>query len=97
MTAPLRIISNHASAMLERDVDNLANCFGRYAPEILDTQYGKEIWALYQSGKLTPDSELTGQFKQSDKPVDVDGVMRAVDDALKEEAARQRYKLEMAQ
>ena len=89
--------NNHASAMLERDVDNLANCFGRYAPEILDTQYGKEIWALYQSGKLTPDSELTGQFKQSDKPVDVDGVMRAVDDALKEEAARQRYKLEMAQ
>ena len=89
--------NNHASAMLERDVGNLANCFGRYAPEILDTQYGKEIWGLYQSGKLTPDCELTGYFEQSDEPVDVDGVMRAVDDALKEEAARQRYKLEMAQ
>lgn len=89
--------NNHASAMLERDVANLANCFGRYAPEILGTQYGREICALYQSGKLTPDSELTGQFKHSDKPVDVDGVMRAVDEALKEEAARQRHKPEMAQ
>jgi RIO kinase 1 len=82
--------NNHAGSLLERDVDNLATYFGRYAPEILHTKYGKEIWALYRSGKLTPDIELTGCFTQSDKPVDVDGVMREVDDVLKEEAARQR-------
>ena len=89
--------NNHAGNLLERDVDNLATYFGRYAPEILHTKYGKEIWALYQSGKLTPHIELTGRFRPSDKPVDVDSVMREVDDVLKEEAARQRYKLEMGQ
>ncbi|MBI4292225.1 MAG: serine protein kinase RIO [Betaproteobacteria bacterium] len=89
--------NNNAGAMLARDVGNLATCLGRYAPEILDTQYGKEIWTLYQSGKLTPDTALTGRFEQSDKPADVAGVMREVDDVLKEEAARQRYKLAMGQ
>jgi RIO kinase 1 len=79
----------HAGAMLERDVANLAAYFGRFAPELLDTQYGKEIWALYKAGKLHADTDLTGRFHREEKPVDVDGVMRVVDDALKEEAVRQ--------
>ncbi len=87
----------HAGSMLERDVGNLAAYFGQFAPEILDTRYGKEIWSLYQSGKLHPDTELTGRFERIEKAVDVDGVMRVVDDALKEEAARQLYRQEMAQ
>ncbi len=82
----------HAGAMLERDVANLASYFGRFAPELLETQYGKEIWALYQSGKLHPEVELTGHFRREEKPVDVDGVIRVVDDALKEEAVRQLYR-----
>src|SRR3954468_19980182 len=87
----------HAGAMLERDVANLAAYFGRFAPEILETQYGKEIWALYKSGGLRPESELSGRFEREEKAVDVDGVMRVVDDALKEEAVRQMYRQEMAQ
>ncbi|HZR68627.1 MAG TPA: PA4780 family RIO1-like protein kinase, partial [Burkholderiales bacterium] len=79
----------HAGAMLERDVANLAAYFGRFAPELLETQYGKEIWALYKTGKLNTDTDLTGRFHREEKPVDVDGVMRVVDDALKEEAVRQ--------
>ncbi len=87
--------NNHACSMLERDVDNLAAYFGRFAPDLLTTDYGMEIWSLYQSGKLNPETELTGRFERSEKPADVAGVMREVDDALKEEAARQRYKQEM--
>ncbi|MGB5082580.1 MAG: PA4780 family RIO1-like protein kinase [Burkholderiales bacterium] len=87
----------HAGAMLERDLANLAAYFGRFAPEILDTRYGKEIWSLYKSGKLHPEIGLTGRFERVEKAVDVDGVMRLVDDALKEEAARRRTLEEMGQ
>lgn len=87
----------HASAMLERDVGNLTRYFGRFAPELLRTEYAKEIWSLYKSGRLTPEIELSGRYERVEKAVDVDGVMRLVDDALEEEAARQLYTREMAQ
>jgi RIO kinase 1 len=74
--------------MLERDVENLSNYFGQYAPELLTTQYGKEIWALYEHGELLPDTPLTGRFVQSNKPVDLNSVMREIEDAKFEEAAR---------
>ena len=89
--------NNNAASMLERDVARLAAYFGRFAPELLTTDYGKEIWSLYQSGKLHPEIELTGRFARSEKPADVGSVMREVDDARKEEAARQRYRQEMEQ
>ena len=87
----------HASAMLERDVGNLTRYFGRFAPELLRTEYAKEIWSLYKSGRLTPEIELSGRYERVEKAVDVDGVMRLVDDALEEEAARQLYRQETAQ
>jgi len=80
--------NNHAKSMLERDVLNLTNFFGRYAPELLATQYGKEIWARYESGALTPDAKLTGGFEQTLKPVDLVSVVREIDDARAEQAAR---------
>jgi RIO kinase 1 len=87
----------HAGAMLERDVANLAAYFGRFAPEILETRYGKEIWSLYKSGRLHPETELTGRFERVEKAVDVGSVMQVVDDALKEEAKRQLYRQEIGQ
>lgn len=73
--------NNNAGKMLQRDVDNMAAYFGRYAPELLSTEYGKEIWKLYSSGKLTPAKELTGRFEQSHIPADVRGVMLEIDSA----------------
>lgn len=84
--------NNSASSMLERDVDNLAAYFGRFAPALRTTDYGKEIWSIYESGALHPEIELTGCFERSEVPVDVESVMREIDDVIKEEAARQRYK-----
>ncbi|MCL5801652.1 MAG: phosphotransferase [Gammaproteobacteria bacterium] len=89
--------NNAAASMLERDVARLAAYFGRFAPALLTTDYGKEIWSLYQSGKLQPEIELTGRFARSEKPADVGSVMREVDDARKEEEARQRYRQQMEQ
>jgi len=81
--------NNHAQAMLARDVNNLRIYFGQFAPSLLDTQYAEEIWALYEHGSLHPEVELTGQFECVMPPVDLEGVMREIDDARDEEAARQ--------
>lgn len=80
--------NNHAGRMLLRDVANLRQFFGQFAPELLHTRYGEEIWSLYQSGTLTPQTPLTGRFDRPDGPVDLQGVLREVDDARAEEAAR---------
>src|SRR5882757_3100241 len=44
--------NNNAFAMLERDVNNMRDAFGRAAPELLETDYGHEIWQLYEAGEL---------------------------------------------
>jgi RIO kinase 1 len=80
--------NNHAKSILERDVVNLRNYFGRHAPELLDTDYGKEIWALYEAGALQPDTPLTGRFERIEKAVDLDSVMQEIEDARFEEDAR---------
>ena len=80
--------NNHAQAMLERDVANLRNYFGRFAPELLTTQYGREIWAHYEAGTLTPEVALTGRFERKHKAVDMDSVLREIEDTRLEEAAR---------
>ena len=78
--------------MLLRDVENLATYFGQFAPELLTTDYGMEIWSLYQSGQLHPESVLTGCFERIENPVDMKSVMREINDTLKEEEARQLYR-----
>lgn len=80
--------NNHAQRMLLRDVDNLKNFFGQFAPALLATRYGEEIWSLYHSGALSVESVLTGQFQRTTRSVDVGSVLREVDDARAEEAAR---------
>ncbi len=80
--------NNSAGMMFARDVNNMARFFGRFAPEILSLKYAKEIWALYEKGKLTPYVELTGQFKEPMKKADVGGVLSAIGDARKERDAR---------
>lgn len=80
--------NNHAKRMLLRDVDNLRGFFGRFAPELLHTDFGLEIWSLYERGVLDPEELLTGRFERKAGAVDVGGVMREIDDARAEEAAR---------
>jgi RIO kinase 1 len=74
--------------MLDRDVTNLRNFFGRFAPELLETHYGGEIWSLYEAGTLAPDTVLTGRFERDETPADLENVLREIEDAGLEEAAR---------
>jgi len=80
--------NNHANRMLLRDVANLRDFFGQFAPELLPTHFGPEIWELYQRGALTPETALTGRFERQTAPVNVGHVMREIDDARAEESAR---------
>ena len=80
--------NNHAQRMLLRDVENLRSFFGGVAPELLHTDFGPEIWDLYQRGALHPEVALTGRFERSHAPVNVGHVLREIDDARAEEAAR---------
>ena len=80
--------NNHAPRMLLRDVDNLRNFFGQHAPALLKTQYGPEIWALYAAGLLVPGMPLTGRYEHKAGEVDLSGVLREIEDARLEEAAR---------
>ena len=80
--------NNHAQWMLERDVNNMRSYYGQYAPELLDTQYAKEIWALYEEGDLAPDTELTGLFEESGEAADVDSVLLEIKEAFAEEQER---------
>ena len=80
--------NNHAFAMLERDVANMNAYFGHFAPELKTRKHAKEMWALYEAGKLTPASELTGEFTEPEEEADVDAVMREINAALADEARR---------
>ncbi len=89
--------NSNAATMLERDVNNLTNFFSISAPQLAGTQYGKEIWKLYQAGQLTPDTPLTGRIAVNHRPADVKTVMREIERVRKEEEARQRYLQERKQ
>jgi RIO kinase 1 len=81
--------NNAALAMLERDVNNLRSTLGRFAPELLATEFAREMWALFEQGELRPDSELTGRYARDESIVDPDQVMLVIDDAREEELQRQ--------
>ena len=81
---------NNAFAMLKRDVNNITAYCGRYAPELLETEYAYEIWKLFQTRKLRPDSELTGLFVHDETEADVDGVLLQIEEARQEAERRQR-------
>jgi RIO kinase 1 len=82
--------NNNAFRMLERDVNNIRSYCGRFAPELLDTEYAHEIWQLYEASGLKPDSPLTGTFVHDPTGADVDGVLDQIEEARREAAARQR-------
>lgn len=85
--------NNAARAMLERDVNNLRTTLGRFAPELLDTQFAAEMWALFEQGGLLAESELTGVYAVEAAAADPDAVMLVID-AAREEAIQRQLRLE---
>jgi RIO kinase 1 len=76
--------NNNAFAMLERDVNNIRNTLGRFAPELLETQFAREMWSLFQQGELKADSRLTGVFARDESQTDPDSVLAVIEDARDE-------------
>ncbi|RBP51271.1 PA4780 family RIO1-like protein kinase [Arenicella xantha] len=77
--------NNNAKSMLERDVRNMTQYYGQFAPELLKVQYAKEIWTLFENGDLTPDTQLTGLVQEDTQPANVDAVMLEIKAALEEQ------------
>jgi RIO kinase 1 len=88
--------NNGALAMLERDVNNIRNTLGRFAPELLETEFAREMWSLFEQGELKADSELTGRFARDETQVDPDAVMAVIDDAREEALQRELGRQETA-
>lgn len=82
--------NNNARAMLERDVKNMSDYYGLFAPELRDSRYAQEIWSLYEEGELHPDIKLTGLAQVDDHAADVDSVMQEIKAALAEEESRKQ-------
>jgi RIO kinase 1 len=81
--------NNGALAMLERDVNNIRGTLGRFAPELLETEFAREMWSLFEQGELTADKELTGEFARDQTATDPESVLAAVDDAREEALQRE--------
>jgi RIO kinase 1 len=88
--------NNNAYAMLERDVTNVTETLGRFAPELLETRYAPEMWALFEQGELKPDTKLTGTFVADESEPDLGEVISAIDEAREEAERRQRGREESA-
>jgi RIO kinase 1 len=83
--------------MLLRDVHNLRDCLGRFAPELNDSHFGEEMWALYEKGELKPDTELTGRFVFDQRKADVRAVLVSIEDARQEALIRQQGREQAAE
>jgi RIO kinase 1 len=80
--------NNSAFMMLKRDVDNMTDYYAQYAPVLKQTHYAEEMWALFEGGKLTPETELTGEFEFDRSEADVDTVLEEIKAAFAEEQER---------
>jgi RIO kinase 1 len=81
--------NNNARSMLTRDVNNMTTYYAEFAPELHNSHYAQEIWALYEAGELHPELELSGQFELDTHTADVDAVMEEIKAVLAEEEAHQ--------
>jgi RIO kinase 1 len=81
--------NNGALAMLERDVNNIRDTLGRFAPELLATEFAREMWNLFEQGELTADRKLTGDFARDETPADAGSVLSAVEDAREDALQRE--------
>lgn len=87
--------NNHAKWMLARDINNMTQYYGQFAPELLTTQYAKEMWALFEAGELKPDTLLTGEFTEVLVEADVSSVLEEIQAAY-EEAQERKMRIQEA-
>jgi len=80
--------NNNAPSMLARDVANITRYYAQYAPELAQTRFAEELWALHDAGGLHPDIKLTGQFERKETEADINAVLQEIAEATREEMQR---------
>jgi RIO kinase 1 len=80
--------NQNARKLLLRDVDNLHRFLSRFIPEARRLPYAEEMWALYESNQLTPESPLKGHYRPSRKKADTDAVLELISEANEDERRR---------
>lgn len=85
--------NNNAQAMFSRDVNKMTQFYATFAPQLANSQYAKEMWALFADGELKPETPLTGLFDDDSAEADVDAVLEEIK-AVMQEAEEERERLQ---
>lgn len=80
--------NNNAFSMLQRDVRNMTEYYAQYAPELLNTHFAEEIWALFEAGELTAETQIFGEFEFDESQADINTVIAEINAAFDEEQER---------
>jgi RIO kinase 1 len=78
-----------ARKLLIRDVENLHRFLEREVPGAIIRPYAEEMWSLYESNRLTPDTALRGDYRGPKGKTNTKEVLALIDDAALEAQARQ--------
>ena len=82
--------NQNARKLLLRDVENLHRFYSKFVPEEPRAPYAEEMWALYESNRLTPETRLRGQYRASQKKANVAELMDFIGEVNEDERRRRR-------
>jgi len=86
--------NNNAKSMLLRDVNNMTRYYAQFASQLEKSQYGKEIWNLYEAGLLANDVILIGNYQEKNKVTNVSNILDEITAARQEHEDNQQRILE---
>jgi RIO kinase 1 len=80
--------NQNARKLLLRDVANLQRFLSRFVPSAPRAPYAEEMWALYESNQLTPETVLRGQYRASQKKADTGALLELIGEVNEDERRR---------
>jgi len=82
--------NQNARTLLVRDVGNLQRFLSRYPGARPARPHAEEMWELYASSLLTPETKLRGEYQASKKRADTAAVLELIGDADHDERRRRQ-------
>jgi RIO kinase 1 len=78
----------NARKLLLRDVENLHRFLSQFAPQARRLPYAEEMWELFQQNAITPETQLTGRYRPSERRANTHTVLGLIHDANYDERKR---------
>jgi RIO kinase 1 len=78
----------NARKLLLRDVENLHRFLGQFAPLARRLPYAEEMWEHFQQNTITPEMQLTGRYRPSERRANTHAVLELIQDANYDERKR---------